>query len=165
MSRRERRQLLATAVRERLVPVLEGIGFDSTRKHVSRRSDTPERGHFFARNRGSFLDEIWIHWDKFGKPRFIIEFKTTQTERMVPIGRNEPIPWLEYGRIYPKSASLLRKLIRAEPAWFGATRDVNEVIEAAARRLAELNDYLKSGKRAPHIWVGEGIRFERPSAT
>src|SRR5215471_5096837 len=82
MSKAEKREELARRVRENLIPTLEQLGFESTRKSMSERSDDPVRGHFFKRRRDRYEDEVWIHWDKYGRPRFILEFKTTQMERM-----------------------------------------------------------------------------------
>jgi hypothetical protein len=153
MSKHQKREELAKGVRENLIPTLEQLGFESTRKDISEHSDDPMLGHFFRRTRNGYEDEIWIHWDKYGRPRFILEFKTTQEERMSS-GNKKAATKIIYGRIYPSHGPLWRILLGGEPSWFGSSRSTKKTVDVARNRVHELDEYLRLGRPMRYIWLG-----------
>jgi hypothetical protein len=144
----EKRKALVDAVRKDVRPFILWLGFEPDRRSPEERSWRWQRGAFLRR-RELHLDELSIQWERRGRPRFIINFWTSQTERMEVALR--PSRYFKrnlenLAQIYPsKDTGWL-----AWPPWYG--RDsIAETVRVARARLVELDLFLRTGAPTTHL--------------
>jgi hypothetical protein len=149
---------LRRAIKRSFVPLMEGKGF---------RTDTRDMPHFLAFRRVT-PERVYvcdIQWEKYGRPRFVLNFGGCGPQGVVCDGKEiEPAdvtasatPW--NGRLWPgpspatsnwfrQDRSLLRRL------WKGSSlRPPDEVIRDLVDLFPEVEDYWENGTVGKHIHV------------
>jgi hypothetical protein len=143
-----RRVLMAEAIRRDCDPVLFALGFRNPRRMDLDRWHTSRR-NTYIRWRGTAYDQVEIHWNKYNRPKFFLNFWTSRVERpprdghaawrMVTHGTlsawRSPCPYLGTG-------------------WFGPWRSVDDVPNLVNRRVLQLEAYLLRGETGWWINVG-----------
>ncbi len=140
------RKALVSAVREQVYPLFKELGFRRGRKPPPGvEPDTFGLG--YGRIREGHLDKIAVHWRKYDRPFYVIEFRTSQTERMGP-----GYDWAHSspGRIY-RSRPPRWRFWQGEPDWFTSGSNLQAEIDIALTRVRELDLYLKTGAPMEHI--------------
>ena len=141
---------LRAAVAKRLVPHLESLGFESTRRKATkaRWAELARRGYGYARQRGARVDVLAVYWDKYGRPWFYIDFASCEADEIGPDSR--PNSW-RAGMLRPA-----RGRFGSSPQWFGKGQRPDVAVDLAIERMAELELYFTSGQETAHIHVSEG---------
>lgn len=132
----------------RCAPILKEVGFRNPAK--GNRDIWPAtRRNVFIRRRGDIHEHVFVYWNKWGAGRFEIYARTSQAERMRPPGCGPPHPRLldltVRSAIWRRPSGRIIYVGRG----FGRGR-VDRTLELAARRLVELDRYLKTGEPS---WV------------
>jgi hypothetical protein len=163
-----------TALRRELkrtwIPLLESKGFvvDQTAAPMFMR---------FRRADGDTVHLLEIQWEKYGRPRFAINFGTCPSEGLQIGGERFPVEkvyvgWLEeHGRLQPRRGRNTPGLFSQgwfsqEPSllqrWFGKekSRTPEKVVQRLMSLLPEIEDYWASRAVGAHLMI---IRIPRQS--
>ena len=154
-----RRREMVDAVRSEIRPLAMSVGFQFDRRPKEERPWRWRPGALMRR-RDDYVDEFYVEWAKYGWPRFMIEFWTSQAERMRMAHRYRPWDGLEdLARIYPKKRGGLASYL-GEP-WYGIEPTMELTMRAAKARLVDLDTFLKTGLPTTHLeW--RVMRSKRP---
>jgi hypothetical protein len=144
-----RRSELRAAVKKRLVPHFETLGFESTRKKATKAhwAELNRWGYGYARRRGACIDFLEVYWDKYGRPWFYIDFATCQTAEIA--GNSLPDSW---------RSGLLRSgsdWLGFGGQWYGKSQRPEVAVDLAIERMAELELYFTSGRVTAHTSISE----------
>lgn len=140
------------------LPLLEGKGFTV---------DTRAAPAFtaFRRQAVDSVHVVEIQWDKYGRPRFVINFGKCPLEGMQVRGQlfspdQVYAGWLEEsGRLQPRHGHSSTNWFSQEKHWLrrlldvGKLRQPDEVVEELLRLFPEVEAYLESGVVGEHIRV------------
>lgn len=154
MTKKEHTEKLKGAVRENLFPIMDQLGFDASRKKSTNETKGAIRGFVFFRQREGFEDKVEFYWDKWGAPLFMIQFITTQKERMKTPGM--PMPdHIIWGRFGPGHRAIWQRYLGIiGDGWYGRFGSIENTIETAKDRLVDLDAYLKTGSCWQYVWAG-----------
>jgi len=132
---------------------MESLGFDVAKK--AKKAGRSVGGSFrFTRNRDGFEDKVEFYWDKWGRPRFMIQFMTSQTERMKTPGGSGVVEGI-WGRFGPGRRAIWQKLFGIlGDSWYGTYGSVKDTVGTAKTRLIQLDSYLRTGQPNVYVWAG-----------
>jgi hypothetical protein len=139
---------MAEALRRDCDPMLLGLGFrnphrmDNDRWHTTRRNT-------FLRWRGTDYDEVAFQWDKYGRPKFFLNFWTSRVEQ--PPANGKAALRAFRGGIMRSWQGPLRVL---HGGWFGPWMAIETVTALVNWRILQLNDFLVNGVIGPQVSVG-----------
>lgn len=132
------------AVRKEVRPYIYWLGFQIDRRPKEERSWRWRVGSV-CRQRGPYIDEVDIQWEKYDRPQFMINFWTSHEERMIVAHRYVKIFTPDHlARIYPRKASW-------RDPWYGAPDSTEKTVKIARARLAEMDLFLKTGAPTTHL--------------
>lgn len=134
MKARDRQKATSAAVRARIYPLFESLGY-------SRQKLIPREDRFelkWQRRRDGYLDQLEVSWSRDWGGRFVIYWLTGDLRRLSPAHR---------GAI--TSPGLLfrprRRFGWSRAGWFVAREDLSKEMDLAEARILELDNYLKFG--------------------
>lgn len=143
----EKTAALKAGVKDRVYPLFLELGFKRKLKRPKVDGPLPLQLQY-ARSRGPYVDQIEILWRSHRQPSFVIEWLTSQGERMGPEFSPEgAMP----GRIYRSPKPFFSGT--AEMAWFRWGKDLDAEFRIVEERVRELDAYLKEGRPMKFIWV------------
>ena len=136
MKARDRQKATSAAVRTRIYPLFQSLGY--SRQKIGEREDRFELK--WQRRRDGYLDQLEIGWSRDWGGRFIIHWLTGDLRRLSPSHR---------GAI-SSAGNLLRPPRRrsgrsAGSGWFVAREDVAKEMDVVEARVLELDRYLRFG--------------------
>ncbi|MEO8113604.1 MAG: hypothetical protein ABI655_04420 [Phenylobacterium sp.] len=161
MSRKARRQAyrkaLKAALKARFVPYLITLGFESTRKNATKAawSELNRWEYDYGRRRDSRVDFLSLHWERYGAPWFEINFGTCEVTEIVP--GSLPASWRS-GEIRSGFYPFPWGLVGWGGHWFGQHRDPNLAVDLAICRMAELDEFFRSGREGEHVVIRQTSR-------
>jgi hypothetical protein len=158
---------LRRGLRTTFLPHLEARGF------TIDMADAP----MFTRWRrpaGDSVQLLELQWDKYGRPRFVINFGTCPVGGLEIRGERFPIErvlvgWLsEYGRLQPKRGHSPSKWFSQERPFLARLlsptklRSAESVVRELLTLYPEVETYWASGAVGKHIMI---VRIPRPGQT
>ena len=153
---RQARIAVRDEIRHAFVPVVRAAGFDVL----------PHRHRLFMdfrRDAGSLVHVLEVQWEKYGRPRFVINYGTCPASGLDAGGRHfDPADvcagWLpDSGRLQPKRGATSASWFRQDhPLWKqillrGRQRAAPDVVAQAIRLLSELETYWDSRQLGAHM--------------
>ncbi|WP_043307129.1 hypothetical protein [Pseudomonas sp. ML96] len=147
---------LREQLRQHLLPWLETRGFVA---------DQPQNALFWTYRRevGEQLQILEVQWDKYRRPRFILNYGTCPRQGLVIDGRN--ISGHEMAAGWTEDAGRAHAGTSAEEHWFRQDRpwwrrlfggaplvDAQPILHGLQICLHELDIYWASGLLGPHMW-------------
>lgn len=140
--RRAARKLMVSAVDSELKPRIRELGFSSAQTRAWRSSEFHAwlSGWGWIRMRDGRVDLLSIYWDKYGRPKFQIQFSSQSMEAW------QAMCW---GESHSFGQALAGGRRRPNLHWFVGRPE--KTIERASLRLAELDRYLRDGEQSPTI--------------
>ncbi|MCC7425892.1 MAG: hypothetical protein IT557_03205 [Alphaproteobacteria bacterium] len=147
---------LRRALKQRLVPLAERQGFALDQRLMPRAMT-------FRRAAGAQVHMFSLSWEKYGKPRFAVDFGTCPADGMrfgeEQVPARDVLPsWL------PDAGSLQPRRGASSHAWFRQDRPLlqrllgrsrlrpeAEVVDELIALLAELETYWQSGRPGAHM--------------
>jgi hypothetical protein len=149
---------LRRAIKRSFVPLMEGKGF---------RTDSRDLPHFLAFRRIT-PDRIYvcdIQWEKYGRPRFVLNFGSCGSQGVVCHGKEinpadvtaSATPWR--GRLMPGRPPSISRWFRQDRSllqglWKGSSlRPPDETIRDLIDLFTEVEDFWNSGIIGKHIQV------------
>jgi hypothetical protein len=139
---------MAETVRRECAPVLLGLGFRNPRQ-VDRARWGDGRLNTFIRWRGTTYEEISFQWDMHNRPKFFLNFETSEVERL-PQGDEAASRLVRFGIL----SSWRSPSAYIGGGWFGPWRSPEGVAALAIRRILKLEDFLLRGEMDWCINVG-----------
>ncbi len=146
--RKSRRVRMAEAVRKACAPALLELGFRNP-KQVDRARWDGGRPNNFIRWRGTTYEEVTFQWDVHNWAMFEISFCVSVVEQE-PNGDENAVRLQRFGSM---------RSSRYIPGWFGPWRSISSVAAQAARRVHQLEAYLRRGETGWWIVVGPARRI------
>lgn len=146
---REKRRALKFGVRTRLIPHIQSLGFQ--RPHT--KANRPHWPEFtpdwpFGRIRGTQTDFLDIQWEKYGSPRFVMNFELLPTEALhrcwEAVDEAQNIARLKSGHF-----GVPWGMLGFGGVWFGPGQSAEAAVDLAIRRVSEWDEVLKGGEAAP----------------
>ena len=146
------RQILKARFFARVIQ--QGFVIDSRRQPLSTT---------FRRRRDDLVQIFEIQWDKYGKPRFVVNFGTCPAAGLEIDGVNHAAgetfaSWCaDAGRLQPRSGTSSRSWFRQDAPWLDrlrgrpALRAPDEVVDELQRLFPELEAYWTSGALGRHL--------------
>lgn len=156
-----RTKALRQGFKEEVLPCLKALGFKKQYPPLAAGDCEDLWGNNWSRQRGEFTDEIHIEWRTLQRPFFMIEFWTDQTERVTLY---DPRLLGKPGRFFYARIPMTHPKIGRE-VWYGERTSLKATINIAKERLAELDDYLRTGYTTAHIRLCSSVAVwrERPA--
>jgi hypothetical protein len=145
---REKRRALKFGVRTRLIPHVQSLGFERPHTKANRRhwpEFTPETD--FGRIRGSQTEFLDIQWERYGSPKFVMNFGFGPTEALHQSWEAE---WkaFNYQRLQSGYYGVPWGMLGFGGVWFGPGQSAEAAIDLAIQRVSELSEALEQGDAA-----------------
>jgi hypothetical protein len=176
LSTSETTKMLRSRLLHEVVPELMRLGFRPVKE-----DNSPIVGKFqkfpirYVRQRSSAIDQIFFHWDRYGRPKFMIQFRLIDHPVDIEeIRAGRPLEWWWYYGFYAYQAQGLSRL-GFEAKWFGVgvicrvitVRSIDAAIKAVIERLNEIDIFLVGGKAAAMLrddlsWNRDGLGTFHP---
>lgn len=161
---------LRREMKNRFYPYVKSIGFTVDLSHGPNSQD-------FRRIKENEVDVFDIQWEKYGLPRFVINFGKCPKEGVMHLG--QPIPAekvLSYmgsmqGRLRPSgqaSETSTRRWFCQDRSFFlrvllkRPDRPACDVVDELMRLFAELEAWFDTGLVGPHMHVRQGLGLGLP---
>lgn len=127
---KSRRGILREELSSRFIPYLQSIGFESTDDSLRRDSRRIFPFGTLVRRHGTTADVIKIQFDKYSRPRFIVNFRREPTEIVhVRHIKSREVASSESFRLHPKPNSA---------GWFTMRTFLGlHTVEACAERVVD----------------------------
>ncbi len=159
---RDQKELLKAEMRDVLAPTLQSLGFKFTSNNM--RHSFPIT---WFRDNTHQIDVVQFQWDKYGRPRFVINFRPFESQDDLVICRERPnsINAEEFGfRAYMED--------NREPRWFAPDwligmvnprAEFRRVVRICRDRIREIDGFFKGG--APSSYMRDSATWydKRPS--
>ncbi|WP_068829686.1 hypothetical protein [Pseudomonas sp. BMS12] len=148
-------QALRQHLKERLQPLLESRGFVA---------DQPQHALFwtYRRHDGEQLHILEVQWDKYQRPRFILNYGTVPSAGLSI--QDRLVPATELAASWASDAGRLQAGTSASESWFRQDRpwwrrllgaaplEPQVPVQQLLACLGELEIYWHSGLLGPHMW-------------
>jgi hypothetical protein len=173
LKQKEKTRALRAAIKADLVPFMAQLGFARIKRGMALPPEEYNWSNTYNRKRDEYFDELHIEWRSLGRPLFMLEFWTSQTEKML---KPEPVQGLSdlsyqqyYARFLPGKRGWQR--CRGWPfffhefePWYGDHMSVEDTIKTAKLRIADLDSYLRTGEPFKFIDLVDGVAVKGSSA-
>jgi hypothetical protein len=151
-----KKKALKVAIKKELRPFMVELGFTPDKRPFEER-DRVKIG-LYVRSRDGYTDELNVLWRNYGRPLFMLEFWSSQVQRMQAAWERERYPYPAtfdpnyMHRIYPRLGPRV-SFFASEP-WYGREKTVEQTIAVAKERLSELDSFLRTGAPKTHLdWM------------
>ena len=148
---------LRREIKQRFVPFALERGFVLDQKRAPTfmefRRESADVAHLFD-----------IQWEKYGRPRFVVNFGTCPLEGLRVKEKTFPVSeviasWLpDSGRLQPRKGTSASSWFRQDRPFlarlFSSTKlyPASQVVDELLRLFPELEEYWASGKVGPHVF-------------
>jgi hypothetical protein len=141
VSEKARRRALKFAVKTRLIPHINAMGFESMKACSSRTQwvGLNPSDYDLGRRRGDRFDFLSIYWEKYARPEFLIFFATSDLDHLAD---RSPPGWVS-GTLNSGHYALPWGLLAFGGTWFGPHQPADAAVGLAIQRLEELDAFLK----------------------
>ncbi|MBX3484216.1 MAG: hypothetical protein KF737_11905 [Phenylobacterium sp.] len=142
-------------IRKAVRPLMTSWGFDNPPKGTPDWWGAP-RINNWIRERDGYTDQIFFTWDRYGRPKFALDLRTDQLERML---RPDQSPTTAKGHIVDvilldRRPWLFGGLLRFE--WTSGRRSLRREIRHLERRLRDANHFLLTGEIRSRLILRKG---------
>ena len=149
MSDDQKKKALKAAIKKELRPLMRELGFTPDKRPFEERNLA--KIGLYVRHRAEYVDELQVLWLNYGRPVFMIEFWTDQSERIRWLNKGYPpqIADRMSGRIYPRRKRRFNPF-DSEP-WYGREKTIDETMQIAKARLVDVDSYLRTGEPTTYL--------------
>ena len=147
---------LRRELKRRFYPFVAGHGFQVDTKYGPIGTD-------FRRITSTCVDVFDIQWEKYGRPRFVLNFGKTPADGVMHFDEQvPPEKVLSYmgaqsGRLQPRRGPSANSWFRQDPTFFRRVllrqpdRHPTDVVDELLVLFPELEEWFKNGQVGPHM--------------